>query len=34
MHIPLDYDTVARETPDHVEPGYDGMVLEFAAASD
>jgi phosphoribosyl 1,2-cyclic phosphate phosphodiesterase len=29
MHIPLDYDTVARETPDHVEPGYDGMVVEF-----
>ncbi|WP_136657332.1 MBL fold metallo-hydrolase [Nitratireductor sp. XY-223] len=28
MHIPLDYDTVARETPDHVEPAYDMMVLE------
>lgn len=29
MHVPLDYDTVMRETPDHVEPAYDGMVLEF-----
>lgn len=25
MHIPLDYETVMRETPDHVEPGYDGL---------
>jgi phosphoribosyl 1,2-cyclic phosphate phosphodiesterase len=29
MHIPLDYETVARETPDHVEPAYDGMVVEY-----
>ncbi|WP_275782401.1 MBL fold metallo-hydrolase [Pararhizobium gei] len=29
MHIPLDYDTVMRETPDHVEPAFDGMRLEF-----
>ncbi|WP_419914954.1 MBL fold metallo-hydrolase [Hoeflea sp.] len=28
MHIPLDYETVARETPDHVEPAYDMMVIE------
>ena len=28
MHIPLDYETVLRETPEHVEPGFDGMVLE------
>ncbi|NMG38492.1 MBL fold metallo-hydrolase [Chelativorans sp. ZYF759] len=34
MHIPLDYETVARETPDHVRPGHDGMVIEFDAASD
>jgi len=34
MHIPLDYDTVARETPDHVRPGHDGMVVEFDIASD
>ena len=31
MHIDLDHDDVARETPDHVRPAYDGMVLEFAA---
>lgn len=30
MHIPLDYDTVCRETPDHIEPAYDGMVIEVA----
>ncbi|HEY5819305.1 MAG TPA: MBL fold metallo-hydrolase [Mesorhizobium sp.] len=29
MHVPLDYDTVARETPEGVEPGYDGMAIEF-----
>lgn len=29
MHIPLDYDTVMRETPDNVEPGYDGMTIEI-----
>ncbi len=28
MHIPLDYDTVMRETPDHVEPAYDQMRFE------
>ncbi len=28
MHIPLDYETVRKETPDHVEPGYDGLVIE------
>jgi phosphoribosyl 1,2-cyclic phosphate phosphodiesterase len=30
MHIPLDYETVRNETPAHVEPGYDGMVIEVA----
>lgn len=25
MHVPLDYETVARETPEHVEPAYDGL---------
>ncbi|TKT79349.1 MBL fold metallo-hydrolase [Aquamicrobium sp. LC103] len=30
MHIPLDYATVARETPDEVEPGYDGMAIEIS----
>jgi phosphoribosyl 1,2-cyclic phosphate phosphodiesterase len=28
MHIPLDYETVRRETPAFVEPAYDGMVIE------
>jgi phosphoribosyl 1,2-cyclic phosphate phosphodiesterase len=28
MHIPLDYHTVRNETPDHVDPAYDGMVIE------
>lgn len=29
MHVPLDYDAVLRETPAHVEPAYDGMVIEY-----
>jgi len=29
MHIDLDYDTVLHETPDHVQPAYDGMVLTY-----
>ena len=29
MHTPLDYATVAAETPDEVEPAFDGMVLEI-----
>ncbi len=29
MHIPLDYDEVMRETPDHVEPAYDGQFFEI-----
>lgn len=28
MHIPLDYETVLKETPDHVQPCFDGMVIE------
>lgn len=28
MHTPLDYDTVKSETPDWVEPAFDGMKLE------
>jgi Metal-dependent hydrolases of the beta-lactamase superfamily I len=28
MHTPLDYETVRRQTPDHVEPAYDGMMIE------
>ncbi|MBE9639715.1 MBL fold metallo-hydrolase [Salipiger mangrovisoli] len=30
MHIDLDYATVAAETPDHIHPAYDGMVLRYA----
>jgi len=29
MHVPLDYETLRSETPDHVEPAYDMMRLEF-----
>jgi phosphoribosyl 1,2-cyclic phosphate phosphodiesterase len=29
MHVPLDYDTVDRETPDHVSPAYDGLTIEL-----
>ena len=29
MHIPLDYEKVKAETPAHVEPAYDGMVIEL-----
>jgi phosphoribosyl 1,2-cyclic phosphate phosphodiesterase len=29
MHVDLDHDRVAAETPDHVDPAYDGMVLRF-----
>lgn len=31
MHIDLDYETVLAETPDHVEPAYDGMRIELDA---
>lgn len=30
MHIDLDYETIDAETPDHISPAYDGMVLEYA----
>ncbi|MBO0141783.1 MBL fold metallo-hydrolase [Agrobacterium sp. Ap1] len=30
MHILLDYQTVMNETPDHVEPAYDGLSFEIA----
>lgn len=33
MHTPLDYDTVMRETPAHVEPAYDGLQLELKNTS-
>jgi phosphoribosyl 1,2-cyclic phosphate phosphodiesterase len=28
MHVPLDYETVANETPERVEPCYDGLTFE------
>jgi phosphoribosyl 1,2-cyclic phosphate phosphodiesterase len=31
MHIDLNYDTVLAETPDHVEPAFDGMTLTLPA---
>ena len=30
MHIDLDYETVLAETPGHIEPAFDGMVIEYA----
>tara|TARA_Y100000052_G_scaffold27608_1_gene37656 strand:+ start:3823 stop:4509 length:687 start_codon:yes stop_codon:yes gene_type:complete len=27
LHIDLDYDRLTKETPDHVEPAYDGMTI-------
>lgn len=30
MHIDLDYAEVHAETPEHIEPAYDGMVIELA----
>jgi phosphoribosyl 1,2-cyclic phosphate phosphodiesterase len=30
MHIPLDYETVRRETPSSVDPAFDGMTLEIS----
>jgi len=27
MHIDLDYETLQAETPDHITPAYDGMVI-------
>lgn len=29
MHIPLDYASVLRDTPDHVTPAHDGLVIEL-----
>lgn len=30
MHVDLDYETLKRELPDGVEPGYDGMTVSVA----
>jgi len=29
MHIDMDYRTLVAELPDHVEPAYDGMVIQI-----
>ncbi|EPX82232.1 MBL fold metallo-hydrolase [Salipiger mucosus] len=29
MHIDLDHDVVAAETPDHITPAHDGMVIRY-----
>jgi hypothetical protein len=29
MHSDLDYGTLKRELPGHIEPGYDGMTVDF-----
>jgi phosphoribosyl 1,2-cyclic phosphate phosphodiesterase len=34
MHIPLDYATVMAETPDFVEPAYDGLRIELPLDGD
>jgi phosphoribosyl 1,2-cyclic phosphate phosphodiesterase len=30
MHVDLDYETILAETPDHIKPAYDGMIIEYA----
>lgn len=30
MHVDLDYEAVMRSTPEHVEPGYDGLTITIA----
>jgi len=32
MHVDLDYETLARQLPEGVEPAFDGMVLEMAVS--
>lgn len=29
MHIDMDYETVKAETPEHITPAYDGMVIRY-----
>lgn len=29
MHIDLDYDTLSKELPKHIQPAYDGMTLSY-----
>jgi phosphoribosyl 1,2-cyclic phosphate phosphodiesterase len=30
LHVDIDHDTLARETPAHVSPAHDGMVITQA----
>ncbi|MEP6266937.1 MAG: MBL fold metallo-hydrolase [Paracoccaceae bacterium] len=32
MHIDLDYDTLLKETPAHIQPAYDGMRLSYPSS--
>lgn len=34
MHHDLDYDAVAAETPDHIQPAFDGLRLTFETEDD
>lgn len=34
MHIDLDYDTLCAETPDHITPAFDGMVIRYPLGKD
>ena len=27
MHVDMDYEAIAGETPENVEPAYDGMII-------
>jgi phosphoribosyl 1,2-cyclic phosphate phosphodiesterase len=29
LHVDLDYATLMRETPEHVAPAHDGLVLDY-----
>jgi phosphoribosyl 1,2-cyclic phosphate phosphodiesterase len=33
LHIDMDYETVYAETPEHVEPAYDGMRIDVTAGT-
>jgi hypothetical protein len=30
MTVELDYEALRRQLPPHIEPGYDGMVVELS----
>lgn len=34
LHIDMDYETLCKELPEHVRPGYDGMTIQIEATSD